>query len=435
MIRLKSLLPKTLFGRAVLILVLPTLLIQCVMAYVFYDRHWLSVTRYMSNALAGETAFLVSQLKEHSGKEKPALVGQFESATNLDVAFEPLASFDPKLTSKEFPDYQLMLRKKIDEPFTVRRIEDGDTIQTRIRLSGQTLELKTTVKRIESPTTSIFLFWMAGSSVLFLLIAVIFMKNQIRPIKRLAEAAENFGRGIDTPNFRPHGADEVRRAARAFIVMRERLTRQIRTRTDMLSGISHDLRTPLTRMKLQLALLADQEAGRELSDDVMQMERMITEYLDFARGEGGEESTLVHVAGLVQDVVADYHRANSPVTFSPHGDVTMPLKITAFRRMLHNIIDNALRYGKIAHVLVYVSLQAAEIVIDDEGPGISPEARGEVFKPFARLDPSRNVKTGGVGLGLTIARDIVQGHGGTITLAESPAKGLRVIIRLPLQES
>ena len=429
---IKKFLPKSLFGRALLILVLPTLITQLLMAYIFYERHWEAVTRYMSSSLAGETAFLVSQLSQTPANEKPQVVRDFERATRLDVQLMAGDKFDERIRSSEFGEYQAMLRQNIKEPFFIRRLQGGDTIEVRVKLAGQTLQLQTTSKRLESPTTTIFFVWMVASSVLLLLVATLFLRNQLRPISRLAQAADNFGRGIDTPSFRPHGATEVRTAARAFIVMRERIKRQIRTRTDMLSGISHDLRTPLTRMKLQLAMLGNDEAHKELGNDVQQMEHMIAEYLDFARGEGGEEAVPTLLHSLLADVVADYIRTGSKVDYIAGESLTMALKPVSLRRMLHNLIDNALRYGKHAGVSYYSGGGFVRILIDDAGAGIPVEMHEEVFRPFARLDMSRNSKTGGVGLGLTIARDIAQAHGGSIELAESPQGGLRVVIILPL---
>lgn len=429
---IKRYLPKSLFGRALLILVLPTLLIQMLMAYIFYERHWQNVTRYMGSALAGETAYLVMQLRDATAQEKPQLVRDFEASTDLDVELQPPGTFDPARDIGEFSEYRRILHQKIDEPFTLRRYDNDDRIEVRILLKGQVLNMQTTTKRLESPTTSIFLFWMGGSTVLFLLIAIIFLRNQLRPISKLARAADSFGRGVDLPDFRPSGASEVRMAARAFITMRERIKRQIRTRTDMLSGISHDLRTPLTRMKLQLAMLGDNEAARELEGDVNQMEYMIAEYLDFVRGEGGEESVGVLLESLLADIVSDYERMGQNVSFLPGEPIELELKPVSFRRVMTNVIDNALRYGKNPHVSYGRDGGTVRILVDDEGEGIPPEMHEEVFRAFARLDASRNSKTGGVGLGLTIARDIVMAHGGSVELAQSPAGGLRVIIRLPL---
>lgn len=429
---IKAFLPKSLFGRALLILVVPTILIQLLMAYIFYDRHWLTVTRYMSSSLAGETAFLVTQLRQAPANEKPQMVEDFERATNLEVQLLSGNAFDARTGSNEFAEYRTILRQKISEPFLIRRLPDGDTIEMRVKLAGQVLKLQTTSKRLESPTTNIFLIWMVGSSILLLMVATIFLRNQLRPISRLAKAAEYFGRGVDMPNFRPQGAREVRIAARAFITMRERIKRQIRTRTDMLSGISHDLRTPLTRMKLQLAMLGDSEAARELGDDVQQMEHMIAEYLDFARGEGGEEAIPVQLHKMLADVAGDYARTGQKIHFTEGAEVELELKPVSFRRMLHNLLDNALRYAGSPTISYARDGGSVRIFIDDAGKGIPEAMHEEVFRPFSRLDVSRNSKTGGVGLGLTIARDIVLAHGGSIVLAESPQGGLRVVIILPV---
>ncbi len=428
----KPLLPSSLFGRALLILVLPTVLIQLVMAYVFFDRHWDNVMRRMSNTLAGEMAFFVRQLKTIPVEEDFQLALNFQTTTGIDVLFDKPESFQPERTTDEFPEFQQRLHAKITEPFTVRKNATGTIIEIAIKLDDKVVRLQTTNKRLESRTTVIFLVWMLGASAIFLMIAIVFLRNQIRPIRRLAEAADSLGRGVDLPDFKPSGASEVRKAARAFIVMRERIKRQLRTRTEMLAGISHDLRTPLTRMKLELAMLGDSEAVRELGDDVQQMERMIAEYLDFARGEGREEAVRVSLNELLEDVVSDYQRLNADVVLLTKNDVMVDIRVSGFRRMLHNLVDNAMRYGRRCELSLRVAANYCEVVIDDEGPGIPVEKHEEVFKPFNRLDPSRNSKTGGVGLGLTIARDIALAHGGTISLESSPKNGLRVIIRLPL---
>lgn len=436
----KKYLPKSLFARALLILVLPTLLIQMVTAYIFFDRHWENVAKHMSGSLAGEVAFLIKQLKDVPSKQKPKVVSEFELATGIDVSFESVEAYNAKKSSSDFLEFQSSLRSKIQENFTVRDVKDGDHVEIIVLLPSQALRIVTSTKRLESPTTRIFIAWMFGASTIFLLIAIIFLRNQIRPITRLAQAADNFGRGMDTPDFRPHGATEVRKAARAFIVMRERIRRQIRTRTDMLSGISHDLRTPLTRMKLQLAMLPAEVTAREdmreaiieLDDDVLQMQHMIQEYLNFARDEGRDETTKIWLNEFIADVVSDYTRMRHDVSLTIENKFEIDLRVSACRRMLHNLIDNALRYGKRCHLTLGSGGSYAEIIVDDEGTGIPAEKREEVFKPFNRLEPSRNNKTGGVGLGLTIARDIVLAHGGTISLDNSPSGGLRVLIRLPL---
>ncbi len=430
----KQLLPKTLFGRSLLILLLPTVLIQVVMTYVFFDRHWDNVTRHMSRALAGETAFLTRQLENKSSAQVPPAVTAFDKITDIDIFFDPAASFDPAAGSSEFPEFQEQLRSLIKQPFTIHKTNSGSTIQVRVLLAKEVLRVEAPVKRLESPTTGILVGWMLGTTIIFLLIAVVFLRNQIRPIRRLAKAADSFGRGIDDVDFRPSGASEVRVAARAFITMRERIKRQLKTRTEMLAGISHDLRTPLTRMKLQLAMLKNEEAAHGLAEDVEQMENMIEEYLDFARGDNREDASLVSLKALLNNVIEDYHRQRADVTLVMEGDVMAELRILSFRRMLHNLIDNAIRYGKRCRVTCRSTPSSFDLLVDDEGTGIPADKHEEVFQAFRRLEQSRNIKTGGVGLGLTIARDIVMVHGGTITLADSPAGGLRVIVHLPLHK-
>lgn len=428
----RRLLPKGLFARALLIVVLPTVLVQMVTAYIFYTRHWENVTRHMANSLAGEIAFLAYQATSAKRQDHETLAWIFEQTTGITSSFAGGARLTSKRKRADFPEFESILAKRIDLPFEVSRLPDGDNLAIRVQLADGVLTLEATVKRLENPTTSIFMLWVSGSSLVFLLIAIIFLKNQVRPIRELALAAESFGKGRDHAGFKPAGALEVRQAARAFLEMRERIQRQIRTRTDMLAGISHDLRTPLTRMKLELALLPDSPEVRELGDDVAQMERMVAEYLDFARGAGGEEAQRVDVAALLSDIREDYRRTGRDFALTAQAGVCAALRPVAFRRVLHNIIDNALRYGKELAVAAHTEGEMLTIIADDHGPGIPKAQREEVFRPFTRLEASRNQSTGGVGLGLTIARDIAQSHGGDIALGESPAGGLRVIIRLPL---
>jgi two-component system osmolarity sensor histidine kinase EnvZ len=431
----KDFLPKSLFGRALLILVVPTVLIQVVLAYIFLERHWDTVKGYMANNLAGEIAFFVRQLEQATPEQRIQIALDFEAATAINVTFEEALPDYLAGGSKDSPEFQDRLRAKMQTPFVMRKLAGGTLIEVYIVMEKQALRLQTTAKRLESRTTLIFLLWMIGTSTVLLFVAVLFLRNQIRPIRQLAQAADHFGRGVDMPGFRPHGASEVRQAARMFIIMRERIARQLRTRTQMLAGISHDLRTPLTRMKLQLAMLGESEAVRELSDDVQQMEHMIQEYLDFARGAGREEAVRTDLAALLHDVVSDYQRLGSEVVLQVQDPVQIDVRVSGFRRMMHNLIDNALRYGKQCHVTLGTVHGYCEVAVDDAGPGIPEDKYDEVFRPFSRLDPSRNSKTGGVGLGLTIARDIAFAHGGSINLSASPLGGLRVLVRLPLWEA
>jgi two-component system osmolarity sensor histidine kinase EnvZ len=288
-------------------------------------------------------------------------------------------------------------------------------------------------RRLNSPTTTVFILWMTGSALVLFAIALLFMRNQIRSIRRLAVAADSFGKGRDVPNFKPEGASEVRQAAAAFLVMRERIQRALRQRTEMLAGVSHDLRTPLTRMKLALAMLGDGSEIDELRDDVAEMETMIDAYLAFARGEGTEPVQPCDLTRLLGEVVVGARRAGGRVELEAPDALTLPLRINGFKRCLTNLLGNSRRYASRAWLSARrINPAVIEIMLDDDGPGIPEAAREDVFKPFFRLDSSRNCETGGTGLGLAIARDVVRSHGGEITLDDSPQGGLRAIIRLPV---
>jgi two-component system osmolarity sensor histidine kinase EnvZ len=264
-------------------------------------------------------------------------------------------------------------------------------------------------------------------------VATLFMRNQVKPIKRLAQAADDFGKGREVADFRTEGATEVALAGQAFNQMRNRIRRQIVQRTEMLAGVSHDLRTPLTRMKLQLALMGDNAETADLKKDVADMERMIGAYLAFARGEGMEQPAPTDLGEVVADVAADARRQGATIDLVlPEKKIVVPLRRDAFRRALGNVIGNAHRYAGRIGVTMALRPRHVEVMVDDDGPGIPPEAREDVFKPFFRLEQSRNQETGGTGLGLTIARDIVRGHGGDLVLADAPGGGLRAVLRLPL---
>jgi two-component system osmolarity sensor histidine kinase EnvZ len=258
------------------------------------------------------------------------------------------------------------------------------------------------------------------------------MRAQVRPVLRLASAAEAFGKGREMETFRPQGAREVRRAALAFIAMKTRIQRQIQQRTAMLAGVSHDLRTPLTRMRLELEMMREDDSVRALKDDIVEMERMLNGYLAFARGEGSEKPEPRDLALLIDDAVRQARRSGAPVDYHAAGKLTIPVRPHGFLRCMTNLLENALRYGSRASVEARRKGGIIEILIDDDGPGIPEELREEVFKPFFRAEGSRNPETGGVGLGLSIARDLVRGHGGEIVLGDSPLGGLRVQIRLPV---
>ncbi len=438
---IKRILPKSLFGRALLILIIPTVLLQMVAIYIFYENHWDSITRQLSTSLAGEVTHLVQLYDTLEGDEQQVFrVQEVGNTMGFRVQFDMGKQY--VIVKDEgadaYPEFFKQMELRIDEPFMVQRIREGDDLLISVQKPHGILQMQTTKKRLVSTTTYVFILWMVGSSILLLIIAVLFLRNQVRPIRQLAVAAERFGMGLDTPKFSPRGAREIRQAGRAFLVMQRRIIRQVTHRTEMLAGISHDLRTPLTRMKLQLAMgKPDEQTLKDLRGDVEEMEYMIQEYLDFARGEGQETSLTVNVEPFLQEIIERYQRNAQPVTLEPLNDISLPLRPNAMRRALQNVIDNALRYGKQARIHVTSEDYELRISIDDEGPGINEEDHNTVFRAFKRLDPSRNNETGGAGLGLTIARDIVQGHGGDVVLknredSEGKRLGLRVSLILPM---
>jgi two-component system osmolarity sensor histidine kinase EnvZ len=286
-------------------------------------------------------------------------------------------------------------------------------------------------KRLYTPTGYIFVLWMAGSGLVLVAIASLFMRNQVRALRRLAAAADSFGKGRDVPNFRPEGATEVRQAAAAFLKMRDRLQRQLTQRTEMLAGVSHDLRTPLTRMRLALEFLGDNAAVAELQHDVAVMQRMIEGYLDFAKGEGGGEPEPTDLAALVEDAVLATRREGADVTMTAPEQCVLPLRPDAIHRCLANLLGNAQRYGGRIWLALVPLNDTVNVLIDDDGPGIPAAERENVFRPFVRLDPARSPAHEGVGLGLTIARDVARAHGGDLRLEDSPQGGLRVRLILP----
>lgn len=433
---IKRYLPTSLYGRALLILVLPMLLMQATAVYIFYELHWSNVERHLSLSLVGDVVFLEQEMAHGEPKHRHEIEQLASELMHIDLRMEPadpeVGHFPSKTDDEVFASFAAQLRETIDEPFIVRRIGDGNHAILRIKLKDNVLRLQFSTKRLESVTTEIFVFWMIGSAVLLLFIATVFLRNQIRPIRKLALAAESFGRGQDLADFRPQGAHEVRQAGRSFIAMRERLKRMITARTEMLAAISHDLRTPLTRMRLALAMLPNQQQAKPLLMDVQDMEKMIQEYLDFARGDGGELPKNIQLSALLRDVISKYDQQGRAVTLSSDSDLEVVIFRNAFRRCLYNVIDNALKFGTRCEVSIREIEGRAEIIIDDDGPGIPEEQRERALQPFKRLDESRSPDSGGAGLGLSIVQDIVLRHGGELFLENSPLGGLRVRIAVPL---
>ncbi len=436
-------LPRSLMGRSLLILITPLILVQAITAFMFFDRHWEKMTSRLGYAVAGEVAVIAAAYRsdpESFARLKNDAAVHLGLLTSYIEGAHPVVPEGPQRWRQRFIGQALtqQLQGKIVHPFSIYVDNDEKWVRVDVAVDeGGVLRFSLPQRRLFSSSGYIVLLWMCGSSIILLAIAILFMRNQIRPIRRLAVVAERFGRGMDAPgSLKPEGAREVRQATRAFIDMQERIRRQVSQRTLMLAGISHDLRTPLTRMKLELALLPAGSDTRAIQADIEEMERMINAYLDFAKGEEGETPVRTDIGALIGRVIESARREGKTIACDLPGDLYLPLRTLAMERCFANLIGNAAKYAD----QVWVTAERTEdeegaalmITIDDDGPGIPPALRADMFRPFVRGEPSRNRETGGVGLGLPIAQDIVHAHGGDIALADSPRGGLRVRVRLPL---
>ena len=433
--QIKRFLPRTLFGRSLIIIVTPMILVQLISTYVFYERHWDLITRRLSSAVAGDVGFVVEQLSREEDIDGREVI--FEMAAQhfwAAVSYRP-GDILPNQPSEPRGLLEEMLQRELGQRLTRPFLVDARSMPRDVHIKVQMVEgvvdFLIPRERLFSSTTYIFIMWMVGSSLILFAVAVVFMRNQIRPIRRLAAAADAFGKGSDAPGFKPEGASEVRLAASAFIRMRERIQRQISQRTEMLAGVSHDLRTPLTRMRLQLAMMGENSDSKEMRQDIAEMEQMLEGYLAFARGEGSEAQQPIDLARLLREVTNDARVTGRALSLRTDEPLDVSVQPNAFKRALTNLVQNACRYGKTVQIIAQRQEHAVQIIIDDDGPGIPADRREDVFKPFFRLESSRNLKTGGVGLGLTIARDIVMGHGGELLLGDAPLGGLRAIVRIP----
>lgn len=432
----KRYLPRKLFARTLLIILVPVIIAQGLATWIFFSRHLETTTRRLAGGVAGDIAVIVELLNRDPSPEgvRQTLAAAARD-TDLIITLEPgksLADPKPAVRGPVQRTLAAAMEDRVRLPFTINTEMVEDWYEIRVAVPGGVMSVMSPEKRLFNPTTIVFLIWMMGSAAVLMVVSVVFMRNQIRPILQLAAAAESFGKGRDVPNFKPVGALEIRRAAVAFLRMRDRIRAQIDQRTAMLAGVSHDLRTPLTRMRLAIDMLPEGVEIDELLDDVSEMETMIEGYLAFARGEGSEPTVMTDLSRLLSEVVAGGRREGGSVHLEAPPDLVFPARTAALRRCLANLVSNARRHATRVAVSTEVRGGAILIRVDDDGPGIPPDRREDVFKPFFRLDDSRNQDTGGVGLGLTIARDVARAHGGDITLGASPMGGLRVTVRLPL---
>ncbi|WP_424628037.1 ATP-binding protein [Bradyrhizobium sp. SYSU BS000235] len=433
----KEMMPKGLYARALLIIIVPMVILQSVVAFVFMERHWNTVTRRLSQAVTQDVASLIDIYKTYpQDKDRTQLRRIAQQRLGLVVDFLPVNDMPPPGPKPFFSlldqALSVQLGRQIGRPFWIDTVGRSSLVEIRIKLDDSVMRVFAQRSAAYASNSEIFLFWMVGTSSILLIVAVLFLRNQIKPILRLADAAENFGKGREAPDFRPRGAREVRRAAQAFMEMKARVERSIEQRTAMLAGVSHDLRTILTRFKLELALIGNSPEVDGMRKDVDEMSGMLEAYLAFARGDGGEQARPTDMEQALEELRSDAERQGHVATVTFHGLPVVTVKPASFKRCLANLVSNAARHADTINITGHRDHRYLIVTIDDDGPGIPQNMREEVFKPFLRLDDARNQDEGGTGLGLAIARDIARSHGGDITLGDSPMGGLRASVRVPV---
>lgn len=430
-------LPKSLYARVVLIVILPIFLMQSVVTYIFFARHWDLVSANLSNNVAGQIALVTRLYTENKDSaRREALEAWALDDLDLSVRFDRGTAIPQEDKLSIFNVYNATLdrrlRNRIDRPYWFNTQTWPAYVEVRVQLDDGQLIFLAFRDRVFATTGPIFLFWLAGTSILLGWIATVFLRNQVRSILRLASAAEAFGRGRDAPDYRPSGATEVRKAGYAFIAMRERIKRHIEQRTAMLAGVSHDLRTPLTRIKLGLAMEADTPEIEALRNDVLEMERMVNAYLDFARDEAADEDPeAFNLTAMIAEVAENARRTGGSVGVAAPTQINISARRSALKRALSNLVNNGLRHGETVEIRARRREREVEITVDDDGPGVDPQKYEDVFKPFTRLDEARSLSESGVGMGLTIVRDVARAHGGDVKLSGAPSGGLRATITLP----
>ncbi|TDW26877.1 two-component system osmolarity sensor histidine kinase EnvZ [Rhizobium azibense] len=429
-------LPTGLYVRSLLIIIIPMVLLQSVVAAVFMERHWQMVTQRLSMAVTRDIAAIIQIIETYPQDT------DFSEATriareqlNLQISIEPDGDLPPP---REKPFFSILdgilsdeISDQIKRPFWIDTVGDSSLVEIRIKLDDKILRVLTKRNQTYASNTHIFIVWMVGASLVLIGVSILFLRGQIRPILTLAQAAESFGKGHKHDDFYPRGADEVRRAGLAFILMRERIERQIEQRTAMLTGVSHDLRTVLTRFKLQLALAGNSPELQGLNEDVNDMQSMLEAYMAFARSEIEEDVGELKLTELLGKIATDFALHEKQLTYSIEGEDKISVRPNAFTRLVTNLASNARRYANTLNIEAKHGAKWLTLNFDDDGPGIPEKNREDVFKPFFRLDEARNLDDSGTGLGLAIARDIARSHGGNVTLGDSPLGGLRATIRIP----
>jgi two-component system, OmpR family, osmolarity sensor histidine kinase EnvZ len=431
---LKKILPKRLFYRALLIVAVPVLVLQLIITIVFFDSLWIKTNKGMTRALINEINTFV-EVYDIEKIDKNELKNLFSLFLDLNIEFYKNKSFNTQYSERWFSPVDRTLRRELKSNFNFGEYWFDTTsykelIDLRIKYGDGYIKFLVPKDRVTSSSARLFGLWITVPAIIMVIISLIFLKNQTRPITNLARAAERFGKGEEIEEFKPSGALEIRQAGHEFDKMRKRILRHLNQRTEMLSGISHDLRTPLTRMKLQVAFINDKDLVKKLTADINEMEKMLNEYLQFTSSSYIEKDEIFNLSKLIEEVVNKYNNENILKDLVPR--IYINGRKNLINRCLNNIIDNALKYGNKVEIKLNKKNTNLFVTIDDNGPGISSKEHNNVFKPFYKIDKSRAESKSSVGLGLSIASDIVRSHGGNIILEKSKMDGLRVKIVLPV---
>ena len=430
----KKILPKQLFYRSLIIVAAPIIIMQITISIVFFDSLWIKTNKGMTKALVHEISTFV-EVYNNENYDKEEITNLFSVYQDLNIEFIQDENFNYDFDERWFSPIDRTLRRELksrfgSEEFWFDTTSYKELIDLRIKYQSGYFKFLIPRDRVTSSSARLFALWITLPAILVIFIAILFLKNQTRPITKLAEASERFGRGEDVEEYRPSGALEIRKAGLEFDRMRKRILRHLNQRSEMLSGISHDLRTPLTRIKLQLAFVKDKEITKKLSNDVDEMEKMLNEYLQFSKSSFTEKSENFNLTKLIKEIVKKYENQN--ILIHQDEEVYLKGKKNLIKRCLNNLIDNATNFGNKIKIQQQKISRNILIFVEDDGPGIPESEYDNAFKPFYKIDKSRNQNKSSVGLGLSIASDIIRSHGGNIELGKSELGGLKIKIVLPV---
>ena len=430
---IKNLLPKRLFYRGLLIVAVPIVVLQVTITLVFFDSLWIKTNKGMTKSLVSEIVTIIDIYNNESEYNKKIVTDLYNKNFSFTVRFLKNEKLPDIKVERWFSPMDRSLRRELKPKinrYWFNTIAYEEIVDLRIKFRDGVLQIFFPKERIQASSIRIFALWITLPAILMITIAIIFLKNQTRPITKLAEASEKFGRGEDIEEFRPSGALEIRKAGLEFDKMRNRILRHLNQRSEMLSGISHDLRTPLTRIKLQLTMIKDKNLSKKLSEDIDEMEKMLSEYLQFASSGAKEKSETFDLSELVENIINKYENPNISKNYNKR--IYFNGRKNLIQRCINNLIDNSIKYGENTNLIIEKKVSNIVISIEDDGPGIPESEYENVIKPFYKIDKSRSESKSSVGLGLAISSDIIKSHGGDINFSKSNLGGLKVMISLPV---